>query len=106
MIFQNIIFDLDGTIIDSFPGIEQAYQQALLHVLPDRIVPDIKNLIGPPIHKIFALSLQLDDEVILAELVREFKIAYDTICWKNTLVYEGVINTLEQLKKRNIIYLL
>ncbi|QMU28961.1 HAD family hydrolase [Adhaeribacter radiodurans] len=100
MQFQNIIFDLDGTLIDSFPGIEQAYQVALHQVLPERTVPDIKNLIGPPIDKIFALSLQLDNEVILAGLVREFKMAYDTICWKNTVVYDGVRVVLEQLKNK------
>lgn len=101
MSIQNVIFDLDGTLIDSFPGIEQAYRHAVAAILPESEIPEIKNMIGPPIDKIFRNSLHVGAEFLIEELVQEFKKTYDSFSWQNTIVYEGVKELLLNLKKEN-----
>ena len=62
MIIENIIFDLDGTLIDSFPGIDYSINLALNAVLPGTIIPDLKRRIGPPINKILQGALKPFDD--------------------------------------------
>ncbi|RRO04770.1 HAD hydrolase-like protein, partial [Pectobacterium aquaticum] len=50
---MNIIFDLDGTIIDSLPGIRTSLVYAIRqqgHIIDDSI--DISALIGPPMNTV------------------------------------------------------
>ena len=51
---KNIIFDLDGTLVDSLPGIERSARVAIAKVLPEEAVPDLRAVIGPPIAAMFA----------------------------------------------------
>jgi len=47
-----VLFDLDGTLVDSFPGIASAYHHVLLELgLGDIDDADLKQLIGPPIQE-------------------------------------------------------
>src|SRR5216683_4330573 len=52
----SILFDLDGTVVDSKPGILASYNAALrsLGHRPDSL--DIGNLIGPPLEEVLAAS--------------------------------------------------
>ncbi len=47
-----VLFDLDGTLVDSFPGIASAYHYVQLELgLGDMDDADLKQLIGPPIRE-------------------------------------------------------
>ena len=47
-----VLFDLDGTLIDSFPGIASAYHHVLAEFdLGDMEDADLKQFIGPPIQE-------------------------------------------------------
>lgn len=52
---RNAIFDLDGTLVDSLPGIEQSTRFAITKILPDESLPNLKTVIGPPIAMMFKL---------------------------------------------------
>jgi phosphoglycolate phosphatase len=48
-----VLFDLDGTLIDSFPGIAAAYHHLLTTMgLGDMDDADIKQFVGPPIQEV------------------------------------------------------
>lgn len=53
MSFELILFDLDGTLVDSSPGIVNSFQYALqqfnLHATSERLI----SMIGPPVVEIF-----------------------------------------------------
>ncbi len=54
---RNVLFDLDGTLIDSLPGIEFSVDCALAECsLPPRR-RELRPLIGPPIRAIFSQLL-------------------------------------------------
>jgi len=51
MAYKTVVFDLDGTLIDSYQGIARAFQQALLYKGVEESVETIKSLIGPPLSR-------------------------------------------------------
>jgi phosphoglycolate phosphatase len=49
-----VLFDLDGTLVDSFPGIAMAYSHVIAEMGLDGIDDaGLRQLIGPPIHVAF-----------------------------------------------------
>src|SRR4026208_202336 len=95
MMEQNFIFDLDGTLVDSLPGIEYAVD-AVLSRSRRRRTQDLRTLIGPPIRSILQ-SLTNAGEDELNDLERGFRRSYDAVGWRKTLCYAGVCDTLRFL---------
>jgi len=97
LFIENYIFDLDGTLIDSLPGIDAAAQAAIAECEYDHSPPTFRPFIGPPIRKMFQNALQIKNDENLDRLVRSFRANYDTESWKLTQLYPQVLQTLEQL---------
>lgn len=102
MPIESILFDLDGTLIDSFPGIARAIEQAVEEILPDRSVDVPREVIGPPIRGILCSLLGELDESTLAALEKGFRYAYDTTACLESQPYPGVLETLRILNERGI----
>lgn len=102
--FQNILFDLDGTLVDSLPGIEYALRGALRQVMPEieGNLGELRSLIGPPVREIFQKILGGSDSSSIESLVQHFRVLYDAEGWKRSTVYEGVTKTLNLLRLRNV----
>ncbi len=79
---ENILFDLDGTLIDSFSGIEHSARAAIAAVMPQRELPDLRRLIGPPVREVLRRAVSEVGSEKLDELERRFRISYDTQGWK------------------------
>ena len=87
---QNIIFDLDGTLVDSLPGIEESARAAIGRVLPDEPMPDLRSVIGPPIATMIAkLWPGLPGECAVL-LLAEFRSHYDREGCLLAQAYPGV----------------
>jgi phosphoglycolate phosphatase len=102
MQIDNILFDLDGTLIDSVAGIEFAIQTAVAAVLPDRKLPGLKMLIGPPIRELLKQVLSNVETEALDEIIDRFREIYDREGWQQSIAYEGVLETLDQLHQQQI----
>src|SRR6476646_2656615 len=102
MNFSNVIFDLDGTLADSLPGIESAMRFALAACLPERTLPSMRNLIGPPISRMLGrLWPDLTDEQ-LANLVTAYRRSYDTEGWRLSNLCPGVPEPLAALNRQGV----
>lgn len=106
MRYTNIIFDLDGTLIDSSEGVIVSAKYALSLYSIDRFSNDeLKNiLIGPPLYEGLKNLTHIDDENILQGLIQAFREYYtDVGVYKNQL-FEGIEDLLIFLhnKKCNI----
>lgn len=95
--YRAIIFDLDGTLIDSAPSILQCFASALSTVGLQPAVPLNESLIGPPLRTTLIHLTGIDDNVILDQLTSSFKEFYDTEGYKASRVYPGIDALLAEL---------
>ena len=95
--FAAIIFDLDGTLVDSRPGIEASLRVALASADPAAELPDIRDLLGSPLDRLVAaIGRTLMPEQ--RDVVRDaFVKHYDAEGWRESVPYPGVIGSLEAL---------
>jgi len=92
-------FDVDGTLIDSLPGIEFAVREAL-RSLGKKCKGNIRQLIGPPIREVLRKILGDESESELDRVEAQFRKYYDSEGWKRSHLYPGVESTLKELKER------
>ena len=96
---QCLLFDLDGTLLDSIPGIAYSVAAAFRGAgLPERTL-DLRRFIGPPIRTILSRAAETTDEAVLDELEWYFRVSYDSEGWQQTLCFPGVPELLEALKR-------
>ncbi len=94
---KSIVFDLDGTLIDSSPSILASISSAFeqLEIQPTRQLS--QDLIGPPLAETLANLLSAQHIGRLPELMEKFKKKYDESGYRNTIVYKGVPTMLQRL---------
>jgi phosphoglycolate phosphatase len=102
----HLIFDLDGTLVDSRPGIQGSLREAVRQVFPDINPAGLDFEIGPPVREMFQKALQGVSLTELDQLQTVFRVSYDGSGWKQTYAYPGVGETLNELTQRgNACYL-
>lgn len=102
MSYKNILFDLDGTLIDSAPGIEASFYIAYLKVYKTACPKKITTFIGPPIDQVLtAVNGETNYELINC-FVDAFKQHYDTEGYKKSKPYDDVKLVLEVLLKNKL----
>jgi phosphoglycolate phosphatase len=87
---KTLVFDFDGTLIDSAPGILEAFA-ATLH--ETGIVPKVDldtRLIGPPLQETLTRLSGTDDSTLIRSLTERFKSHYDSSGVAATHAYPGV----------------
>lgn len=94
---KQIVFDLDGTLIDSAPSILKCLSLTLNKNNIKPIVPLTHSLIGPPLDSTLRITTGINDPLIICYLVECFKEIYDLQGYKDSLPYFGVVRMLEQL---------
>jgi phosphoglycolate phosphatase len=100
--YKNILFDLDGTLIDSAPGIEASFYIAYLKVYKTACPKNITTFIGPPIDQVLiAVNGETNLEIINC-FVDAFKQHYDTEGYKKSKLYNDVELVLEVLLKNKL----
>lgn len=101
---ESVLFDLDGTLVDTRPGIEYALREAIAVVMPHKKVdiPDLRTIIGPPIHDVLKKAVPDIDNTTLDELERRFRSTYDSVGWQKCSVYDGVVDTMSRIAQRKI----
>ncbi len=92
-----VLFDLDGTLVDSRPGIVAALN-ATLRSLGEDELPEAELVprIGPPIHDTWAQLLRRPADQV-GEVVAAYRERYATSMLDGTHLFPGVALLLEQL---------
>lgn len=105
-LFEGILFDLDGTLLDTIPDLAEA-SNAMLAALgrPVRPLEDIRRFVGKGIPNLVMRcmtdnSQATQDELIEAEHI--FREHYAVINGKHTTFYPAVQETLAALDSRGI----
>lgn len=98
----HVIFDLDGTLVDSQPGIARSVGAALTACGVAVQAPDLKRLIGPPVRDILAAASGLSGNATLDRLESAFRTSYDTSGWRLTTCQPGVVEMLRRLRTQAV----
>lgn len=94
---KNLVFDFDGTLIDSSSSILEGMRGALAACSRRPVRPLAAELIGPPLRQTLALLAGTEDEAVLQPLAEAFKAHYDSEGYRLTRVFPGVADMLEAL---------
>ena len=94
-----LIFDLDGTLTDSKPGIVGCLSKVIAAHEIDPQGP-LDRFVGPPIEEWAAALLPASSEEARAALARDYRACYDREGWKNNSVFAGVREMLAELRRQ------
>jgi phosphoglycolate phosphatase len=93
----SIIFDLDGTLIDSEPGVQESFAKAAEAIFPKVAFDPASVVIGPPLPKMFAATFPNATSEEVGALVKAFRADYIENGWKKTRIFDDVATTLKAL---------
>jgi len=103
----SVLLDLDGTLIDSSPGILASCLAALraLGHEPDETL-DIRGTIGPPLEELMQILLQSYGDDRVGEAVAAYRQHYGECGYLGSEPYPGIGKSLEEMKRTGLrIYL-
>ncbi|MGR5062165.1 HAD family hydrolase [Photobacterium sp. DNB22_13_2] len=99
LLFDTLIFDLDGTISDPKQGVVRSMNHALAaHGYQARCEDEIASYIGPPLDQIFMNIVESKQPSLILELVATFRQRYADIGYSENRLYAGMRETLDALK--------
>ena len=99
MFYKTIIFDMDGTLMDSGIGLMDSVKATLSHFgMPEPDEKALRAFVGPPIR--IGLQLYGFPEDRLEEAMSFCRTLYSTVNRYKTAPYAGMENLLDTLKKQ------
>ncbi|MBQ3829904.1 MAG: HAD family hydrolase [Spirochaetales bacterium] len=98
-----VIFDLDGTLLDTYPGMFLSANKALLSLGMKTADPvEFRKFIGPPLRTSFRVGCGMTDEKVIEEICPIYLKIYHDEGYKHADVYPGLVSLLEELKKMDV----
>jgi phosphoglycolate phosphatase len=94
---RHLIFDLDGTLVDSAPAILAGFRKILAEAGISPVTPIDSKLIGPPLLSALATITGSSDQELLQSLAGQFKNYYDQDGYRETAPFPGISELLEGL---------
>ena len=95
-----IIFDLDGTVLDTLADLAAALNHALQNSgLPPRALPEVRSFVGNGIRKLIERGVPAKTpEAVINAVHADFTAYYEIHCADATAPYAGVRETLASLR--------
>lgn len=97
-----IVFDFDGTLVDSEKAIYECFQKITKEIAPERESYAKNLLIGPPLRDTASEILGAEKQDLLDEFVQSFITMHDEQVICHTQPYPDVIQVLKELHTKNI----
>ena len=97
---MDLLFDLDGTLTNSAPGILRCFAHALDHVGRPGIDVPVHLAVGPPLYRVFEALLPVQDTALIEPAIVAYRERYETIGILENSLYPDVHDTLTTLRFR------
>lgn len=106
MPIRAVLFDLDGTLLDTLADVATAANAALHECgFPGHPVGAYRRLLGGGVHRLFADALPAEarsDEQI-ERCVAAFRTQYDRVWNATTQPYPGIVELVDELRRRGVV---
>ena len=101
--YKTVVFDLDGTLLDTLDDLWLSVNAALQKFgLPVRTRDEVRAFIGNGIVKLMQRASGLLEGERFDGVLAEFKRHYGEHCEDNTKPYEGIMLLLQELRARGV----
>ena len=100
--FDTVLFDLDGTLLDTLEDILGAANYTLREMgYPERTLAEMRRFVGNgaemQVRRAFGAGA---DEALIQKALVQYKAYYAAHCQEKTRPYDGVLELLAELKRR------
>ena len=97
--YRYILFDLDGTLTHSHPGIYGCFRYALEKMgLPEPKMEQLRRCIGPSLMYSFQNYFDMDEEMARVATAN-YRERYSVIGWQENAAIDGALEALKALKE-------
>ena len=101
--YKAVIFDLDGTLLDTLADLHAAVNAALFaHGLPARSIEEVRGFVGNGIKKLIERAVGIANYPQTESVLSAFKSYYGAHCKDQTRPYDGVMALLTVLSAAGI----
>lgn len=100
--YETVIFDLDGTLLDTLEDLKEAVNYALsVCDMPKRSLEEVRRFVGNGIRRLMQRAVvDGEDNPQFEHAFAEFQSYYKLHCNDNTRPYPGVMELLAKLKEK------
>ena len=100
-----ILFDMDGTLLNSVPTIGESCNRALAeNGLPQHPVPAYNGMVGNGMRRLIERACPADsDEALLQRVMRSYDRIYTEECHKPGIIYPGIPQLLQTLRRQGVL---
>ena len=98
MACEAVIFDLDGTLVDTLEDLSAAMNYGLATLgEPEHTTEESRRMIGNGVRTFVRRALAVDKQHLQDELLIRMKKRYSSICLEQTRIYDGMDTVVEKL---------
>jgi phosphoglycolate phosphatase len=103
MTYKAVIFDLDGTLVNSLEDLADATNYALkLYGQPGHSAADFKQMVGEGTRNLISKTLRPDKQELIEQVLVKMREKYMQICLDKSRPYNGLMEVVTELKQRKI----
>jgi len=100
---KGLIFDLDGTLVDTIEDLAEAMNHGLAGLdCPTLTVEEAAQMVGSGLKNFVSQALPADRQRLHAELLHRMVSYYKQNCLNKTRPYEGMVGTLDACRQKGI----
>lgn len=104
MKYNTVIWDLDGTLLDTLQDLCDATNHALrTHSLPTRSLAEVRRFVGNGVRNLILRAVpEGTDDALFEQVFATFRSYYVDHCRDTTCLYDGIGEVLSQLHRQGI----